>query len=379
MALSLSRASGSGSVARCSATALMGSDSPRSCHAGRHVDYRDIADSAAPGAAEQAEIDEVIAALEQQTLAGMAETGCNPRILFDEGRFPSEARWLTMRKSALCLHSFYRAGDASTLGGELVWGDFDKPLVAGRKPLQILEDTYPPRMVEGIVETYRRFLETPLTSTGDRFLRGALDGRAVRTRAQAAIELVVEHAEGRQESHRAIHLASLGCGAAEPVVRMAQALKSAHLDVSLTLVDRDPMALSAARAVVGDQCRSTIHMGDLIRMATQSDADLNTVLQSADITEMLGLFEYLTDSTALLIMRRLHTAMRPGSLMVLGNMLEARAQQVFFEHVVRWPRLHQRSIAKVLAMAEAAGFEITKAKVVVPKREGVYAVYAFQR
>ena len=100
---------------------------------------------------------------------------------------------------------------------------------------------------------------------------------------------------------------------------------------------------------------------------------------SVDVVDLLGLFEYIPNlkdlPMASALLSKVKDIVRPGGIIVFGNMLSDRPQQAFFSNVVKWPRLQQRSITDVLAILEQAGFYANDISVRIPQ-EGVYAVYA---
>lgn len=102
-------------------------------------------------------------------------------------------------------------------------------------------------------EAYKRFLVTPYSSNHvlRDFLGGSMDGRAVRTRAYAAINIAEQHfTQERCLERRKFTSASLACGAAQPVYEMMHRLEAAGANVEkVILADQDPMALASAHSL----------------------------------------------------------------------------------------------------------------------------------
>lgn len=162
---------------------------------------------------------------------------------------------------------------------------------------------------------------------------------------------------------------------------MARALARRRFSVlPVSLVDRDPIALAAANAVASTAgVAAHAQVADLVNIRQGSAMDLRPLVGTGvDIVEMLGLFEYLPDAIAVDLLRQARQILRPGGVVIVGNMLDKRPNQTFFQHVIRWPRLHQRSIDQVCRLVAAAGLDPTLGRCIVPSGEGVYGVYALR-
>ncbi len=200
-------------------------------------------------------------------------------------------------------------------------------------------------------------------------LQGHRDARAIRTRAIAATELILERSSRWQDPTR---IASLACGAAHPVARMSEELKDRGIQVaSVSLLDRDPLALAAGRSVMTQEAPDlplNIFLTDLLDLEQLRAVDLRPQLGTASqqVVEMLGLFEYLPDMMAVDLLRRVREVLAPGALVVFANMLQPRPGQDSFEHVIQWPALFQRSIPELADIVLSAGYPMEQLTVVVP-------------
>lgn len=240
-------------------------------------------------------------------------------------------------------------------------------------------------------EAYKRFLNTPYNSNQvlRDFLGGSMDGRAVRTRAYAAISMAEQHfkQEGELEG-RKLTSASLACGAAQPVYEMVSRIEAAGADVEkIILADQDPMALASAHSLA-----ETSGLSDKIdiRKINLLNTELTEHIEpdSVDVVDILGLFEYIPElknkkgdvakgrDYATQLLTRAKEIVKPGGIILFGNMLPERPQENFFYDVLQWPKLYQRSIEDTLDIVDRAGLNADQTKVRVPAKEGVYAVYA---
>lgn len=105
------------------------------------------------------------------------------------------------------------------------------------------------------------------------------------------------------------------------------------------------------------------------------------------MVDILGLFEYIPElknkkgtiakgrDYATQLLARAKEIVRPGGIILFGNMLPERPQENFFYDVLRWPSLYQRSIKATLDIVDRAGLDADRTTVRVPAKEGVYAVY----
>jgi SAM-dependent methyltransferase len=162
---------------------------------------------------------------------------------------------------------------------------------------------------------------------------------------------------------------------------MIEDLESSGCEVGeVLLVDHDPMALATACGFAesaGLDGRTTPLLEDLTASDSTRARDLEELVRpgSIDLVDLLGLFEYFPDELAVDLLGRVRQVLRPGGLVVFGNMLSVRPQQIFFTHVSLWPPLFQRSLTQLLELVERAGFGRDGLELVVPA-EGVYATVA---
>ena len=172
---------------------------------------------------------------------------------------------------------------------------------------------------------------------------------------------------------------SLASGAAIPVL---EALREAKLDgqqVYLTLVDKDPVALSWAETmaaqegiVVGEQL-TLLRRNLLHTLVRNEDLLLELGEHQAELVDALGIFEYFNDTDAVIFLQRALRLVKPGGAVIVSNMLTSSPQIDFVLRGIGWEDIHPRSLQQLQDIHLAAGVPVENVTVVVPK-DGVYAV-----
>lgn len=300
---------------------------------------------------------------------------------------PAVAAWNGMAQSMspLALGIFYNTGNMTRPSdGYSRHAVLDEPLPieGGKTATELVRTLKNEQDAQTILEKVDRFFEAgSLTDTVDEFgltphdiLAGSLDRIGDITRANVMIDMVTDHVlSGRMlDDNRGIVSASLACGAAEPVYWLINNLREHGLPVDkLHLVDLDPIALAAS----SDRSehyelkeKLVMHHKNLFREPIDSYINPHSV----DVVDIIGLFEYLAPKAANRILQRAASIVRPGGIIVFGNMLKSRPQQKWFDGL--WPKLEQRSIHEVIEIIEGAGFSKDQLKIRLSK-DGLYPIY----
>lgn len=337
--------------------------------------------------------------------------------LLDPDVNPTGAAWRGIAKRAVALHPFYNAHIDRPSDG--ISDDFlDIPLFDGSSARDLTLQEYGNDKGPRIINKYETFLgagslwgETDSHGlSAGAYIAGSVDRIADVTRAKALSAVVREHVSKHPEDYhgREFVSASLACGAAEPVFWLAKGLEADGIDIgTLHLVDGDPIALAASTSRAdahGLSDKVALHRRNLLK----TPIDSYIAPDSVDVVDLIGLYEYLdTVNVPETLVKRVMKSgpladvfkrmpetfnprydlpgnlladaakiVRPGGLIVFGNMLDARPQQEWFSGI--WPPLHQRSISQVIDMVEAAGFSREQLKITVPENEGVYGLYTIE-
>jgi len=297
-------------------------------------------------------------------------------------RYPGVGSWSTLTKRAIALHTLYNP-EGKRLGEGIDHEIYDEPMFDGKSAKEVLIHSKSDETALRIVESYKKFIARKIdegtdVEVGSRdFFKGVFDAIAVRTRANEAMEMAADYIERKLPHSKDQELvsASLACGAAGPVYKLVNGLSNKGYGFSkIILTDSDPMALATAVGLARSTDLEEIIDVQLRNLITEP---LTAFIQekSVDLVDLLGLFEYLPEELSVELLNNVREIVRPGGLIIFGNMLDARPQQVFFSSVVKWPTLQQRSIKTVLDIVHKAGFSLEDISVRVPT-EGVYAVYS---
>lgn len=317
---------------------------------------------------------------EQAGIAGFTDWLFNPEY------HPSGAAWHGVAKRAIALHTLYNIGRIECPHDGVERGSLEQSIFRDGTACarELILEQHGPGKADRILARYDRFFDAvPVQDDRDEYgltsydyLLGVVDSHAVRTRADAAKAMVREHFAGVWRPE--LRIASVACGAAEPVYELATELAlDGHSVVGVELVDHDPVALATFAGLAhthGLSGRVRTHFKSFLR------TPLNQIIEpgSVDVVDLIGVFEHIPTSRAgyrfaANLLTSAAAILRRGGVVVLGNMLPDRPQQEFFSSV--WPSLHQRSITEVLRLFGEAGFDPERVSVRVPAREGVYGVY----
>lgn len=313
-----------------------------------------------------------------ETSAALRSGEPNPLVLRSGLDGSGSKWWLDLRKSAIALHPLYEAGRWDFMGDGVTMDDISRPFPWGATPEQERTKAVGAKGTQRALAKYRAFLNVPVADAPLAFMRACLDAAAIRSRAAAASFMVTERLD--RWDGRAVRMASLACGAAKPIARMSTEIIDRGYEVeSLTLLDRDPLALAAGRAVAEAAAPNLpvdVVLSDLLVLSEMRAIDLLSVLEGRrqDVVEMLGLFEYLPDPFAIDLLRRAGAGLRENGLIVFANMLTPRPEQDVFTDVIQWPAVIQRSMDDVLDLVEAAGYPPHSVSIVVPEGELIYQI-----
>ena len=236
-----------------------------------------------------------------------------------------------------------------------------------------------------------------------------LDAHGIRSRGEIVQDILARHVIDQVSLGAAEQQwVSLACGAAQPVCHALRHIKeSGNPTPRVTLVDLDRSALKAAqtyaqtmevRQFTNVRCMNILRPQGVVSPAV--DAQTNVAaralrrrvgLESAayDAVDAVGILEYVPEvisdesPTALQVNAATFLAhaaqlVKPGGLLLVGNMRDTHPQLGFTLNVVQWPHIQPRSIETMQRIAGAAGLSDWHVDVYCPD-DGVYALYAMRR
>lgn len=248
---------------------------------------------------------------------------------------------------------------------------------------------------------------------GDWF-RNITDGRGIRSRAAVVGELLTDESVRHD---RQVEWLSLASGAAQPIIATARNLTAEHgVTPRMTLVDKDQEALRLAEEYAATAglagSLETMNMNILrLQGMTRSDTGrrmhdfasnaLSRTLRQKhlpagqfDVVDAVGLVEYLKADDwpytygnviktktklagARTFLRNSYELVRPGGILVIGNMLKSHPQLAFTLDVIQWPHIKPRSIEEMVQIFDDAQLD-GELDVYCPD-DGAYAIYQLRK
>ena len=236
-----------------------------------------------------------------------------------------------------------------------------------------------------------------------------LDAHGIRSRGEIVQDILTKQViDQGSPSAMGQQWVSLACGAAQPVCHALRHIKeNGCATPRVTLVDLDRSALSAAQTYAQEmevrQFTDVCHMNILRAQGVvlpAVDAQTNVAARALrrraglegaayDAVDAVGILEYVPEvlsdesPTALQVNAATFLAnaaqlVKPGGLLLVGNMRDTHPQLGFTLNVVQWPHIQPRSIETMQRIAGAAGLGDWRVDVYCPD-DGVYALYAMRR
>lgn len=203
-----------------------------------------------------------------------------------------------------------------------------------------------------------------------------LDARAIRARARVMANMVEQIAAETDDD--VLHAISLGCGAAVPDIDATlKVQRELGKDIKWHLYDTDPDALSFAQqlgreAGLPDDALVFDRPKAWQRIKEEAEG-------SADVIDVLGLWEYLTPKQCAELLKRSYPVLRSGGAIIASNMLSTRPQLQFNLRGVGWPDIIKpRSEAELVEIVDAAGID-TRQLTFATSQDGVYGVMEIRK
>lgn len=303
---------------------------------------------------------------------------------------PGARAWAGLSKRAIALHAFYNTGTIISPSDGIDPACLDWELFDGKSARQLtIEET--PDKSERILQKYDQFFAgLSLREGTDRFgltahdyIAGSVDRIADVSRAEiVSIEIVDHTARNLTRYQRdGVVFCSIGSGLIETDMWTARMLEKLEVPVhAIHGFDNDPIALAAATSRAKENEVESLIQLHRINFVKHP---INNLIEkrSVDYANLVGFFEYLPRglkryNMASNLLRQVAQIVKPGGLIIFGNMVAERLQQKWFEGI--WPTLYQRKIEEVLSIIEEAGFERSQVSVKIAEGEGLYAIYTIQ-
>lgn len=144
----------------------------------------------------------------------------------------------------------------------------------------------------------------------------------------------------RAAAGRPARVTSLACGPAREVFDVFADLEDPRaLEVTLLDIDLQALAFVAERArdvAVDRQVRFVSE--NLVRLAV---GKAQTDIGEQDLIYSIGLIDYFGDDLVVRLMNLIHTMLRPGGRVVLGNFHPRHQSKELMDHVLDWELVHR--------------------------------------
>jgi extracellular factor (EF) 3-hydroxypalmitic acid methyl ester biosynthesis protein len=172
----------------------------------------------------------------------------------------------------------------------------------------------------------------------DRCFLNVLAAQAVRNRRGLLVEHI-QDARKRAEG-RTAQITSLACGPAAEIFDVFGTLEE-PTQLRATLIDIDLQAL----AFVSDRAdrlklrrQMELVNGNLVYLATGRQT---LKLSEQDLVYSIGLIDYFNDKFVLALLNYIHSLLRPGGKVVLGNFHTSNPDKVMMDYILDWKLIHR--------------------------------------
>lgn len=240
----------------------------------------------------------------------------------------------------------------------------------------------------------------PITPEAREWLANCADGIGIRSRGEVTKRIIVAEQPQR--------IISLGCGAGRSVLESAARLREQMGEAPQTvMVDYDPEAIALsrnnARRLGLDETaqfrrknvlsRGGVAGRNFVERALYRRTQLTPA--SADIVEVVGVTEYLQEEDwwyqyngvmnqtrkpmagAATFLNNALGLVKPGGLLIVGNMLDTHPQLGFTLNTIQWPHIQPRSKQQMGHIFDEAGLPYER-DVHLPA-DGVYGIYTIRK
>lgn len=195
------------------------------------------------------------------------------------------------------------------------------------------------------------------------WLLGMKNPRGVRNRLRIVIAALSEELRTVLRRKETATILSLACGSAEAVFQAIATLGDDKHRVHLILLDQDQTAIDYASA-------EAAKLGIQVETIRASVARLKGVVKTkADIVEMVGLLDYLSDGTAQGLFERVYDLLCPAGLFITANIIP-NLEEPFLRNCADWDMIYRTS----KELRELCGFVFNSSVEVVNEPLNIHAV-----
>lgn len=184
-------------------------------------------------------------------------------------------------------------------------------------------------------------------------------GRAVVSRVEymlGHVRAVATSASGRAR------IASIGCGPAREIELLLQRSPELGRKIDAALVDQEERSIRYCERTLGPLAARTEARLEFIREPVRRllvARSLASTLGARELIYSAGLFDYLNDEAFRALLAALYEALKPGGVLLVGNMASHNPSRLAMEYFVDWFLLHRtahelQALASTLTPTPAA-------------------------
>ena len=231
------------------------------------------------------------------------------------------------------------------------------------------------------------------------WLGNLYDGIGIRSRGATVTSLAAEESMRHSQP---INMISLACGAAQPIFDALESIKSEGASMPrVKMVDLSKPILELVDGVATDSGLKD-HVETVRMNILKRDSFDESVLgyEQSDFVEAVGIFEYLKDTgdqneydkvmergsnmaDAVTFLRNSYELVKPGGMLLIGNMLDTHPQLGFTLNVVQWPHIQPRSVDQMIDIVGKSQIPVGSLDIYLPNDgdpgNAVYALYAIRK
>jgi extracellular factor (EF) 3-hydroxypalmitic acid methyl ester biosynthesis protein len=165
--------------------------------------------------------------------------------------------------------------------------------------------------------------------------------QAVRTRRKLIAQSFQDiEKSDNWDTQKKLSVLSVACGPAYELNDILSHSKD-NTKYHFTLLDQDPFALRAARAVVRElESKLAIKLGvKFLNESVRTMLTTNKIVQKwgkFNFIYSMGLFDYLTPPAARVVIRKLYQLLAPSGEMIIGNFHVSNPSRVYMEYWLDW-------------------------------------------
>lgn len=225
----------------------------------------------------------------------------------------------------------------------------------------------------------KEFVSAPVRPGFKDIVAYCTDSLGIRSRKEEVRQEINEFVDGSDKEE--FTMMSVGCGTALPMLEVISDLREKGKQVSLILLDQDPIALAAAEQFatqMGLKDCLEIHCEQLFHGKGRKTKllDLDSILQGRklDVCEDSGLREYFPNFLYKDLTAQAWKALEEGGLMTTGNMNKNRPQAEFLHGLMGWPiPVQMRNVKDIVSLHQEAGVPMGASRLRITQ-DGVYTL-----